>query len=67
MSGFVWAAGHIGWPLFALIVYTGFWALACDLVWRLENIPIRRLAMRMGAGWIIGVVVIVLAFRFGQP
>ncbi len=67
MSGIVWASGHIGWLLFALIVYTGLWALACDLVWRLKRISILRLALRMGIGWIIGLGVIVLAFWLGQP
>lgn len=66
MSAFFWAAGHIGWPVFALLVFTGLWWLLGDLVWRMTKIAIRRLAATMLVGWLAGFVVIVLVAFAGR-
>lgn len=60
MTAFFWSAGHLGWGFFALLVFSGLWWLAYDLVWRLRDMPGARLATRMGAGWIVGVALILL-------
>lgn len=58
MTGFVWASGHLGWGIFALVVFTGLWLLLADLYWRATDVRITRLGVAMGAGWAIGVAVI---------
>ena len=60
MSTFAWSAGHLGWGLFALLVFSGVWLLVTDLVWRLRSIAIRRLLTLMACGWVVGVVLIAL-------
>ena len=62
MNAFAWDAGHLGWGLFALLVYTGVWLLASDLTWRLTNIAIRRLLTVMACIWTVGVALIVWWF-----
>lgn len=62
MSGFLWTSGHLGWGLFALIVFTGLWVLLGDLVWRLKNVAITKLAAALAAGWMVGAAVIALAY-----
>ena len=66
MSEFFWTSGHLGWGIFVLAVFTGLWWLLSDLVWRLRNVRIGRLAMAMSAGWIIGVGLILLGFYLGN-
>ncbi len=66
MSDFFWSSGHMGWGIFALVVFTGLWWLLADLVWRLKSIGIGRLAIAMASGWIIGVGLIFLGFYFGN-
>ena len=61
MNGFFWTSGHLGWGIFALVVFTGLWTLLSDLVWRLKNVRIGRLAVAMSIGWSIGVGLIFLA------
>lgn len=63
MNEFFWtSSGHLGWGIFALVVFTGLWWLLSDLVWRLRNVRIGRLAVAMSIGWIIGVGLILLVF-----
>lgn len=62
MSGFFWTSGHLGWGIFALIVFTGLWWLLADVYWRLKNTRIGGLVIAMGVGWLIGAGLIVLAF-----
>jgi hypothetical protein len=62
MNGFFWTSGHLGWGIFALAVFTGLWWLLSDLVWRLSNVRIGRLAVVMLIGWVIGVGLILLRF-----
>jgi len=66
VNGFLWASGHLGWPLFALIVLTGLCWLAMDLVWRLTSIGVRRLAATAFVVWIVGMAVILLGFWVRQ-
>lgn len=64
MNGFFWASGHLGWGVFALLVFTGLWCLLFDLIWRLSNVRIGGLAVAMSIGWIVGVGLILLGFHF---
>lgn len=66
MNGFIWASGHLGWGIFALLVFTGLWFLLTDLYWRLTKIKTARLLMTMTAGWVIGVGLILLTFYAGN-
>jgi len=64
MSGFLWESGHLVWSVFALMVFSGLWLLLSDVVWRLWNTTIVRLAAVMATAWIAGVVLIGLGFYF---
>ena len=66
MNGFFWTSGHLGWGIFALVVFTGLWTLLSDLVWRLKNVRIGRLAVAMSIGWIMGAGLILLGFYLGN-
>ncbi len=66
MNGFFWTAGHFGWGIFALVVFTALWCLLSDLVWRLSNVKIGRLAMALAIGWILGGGLILLGFYLGS-
>lgn len=66
MSGFFWASGHLGWGIFALVVFSGFWWLLADLVWRLISASFRRLAVAISIGWIVGVGLILLGVYLGN-
>ena len=66
MNGLLWTSGHLGWDIFALIVFTGLWCLLADLVWRLQSVKIGRLAAAMTIGWIIGIGLIWLGFYLGE-
>lgn len=62
MNEFFWASGHLGWGVFALVVFTALWGLFSDLVWRLRNVRIGKLAVAMSIGWIVGAGLILLGF-----
>jgi predicted membrane channel-forming protein YqfA (hemolysin III family) len=62
MNEFFWTSGHLGWGIFALVVFTALWGLFSDLVWRSRNVRIGKLAVAMSIGWIVGVGVIFLGF-----
>lgn len=66
MHEFFWVSGHLGWGAFALAVFTGLWLLLVDLVWRLQNRGIGRLAVMMSIGWIVGAGLILLGFYLGS-
>lgn len=66
MNSFFWASGHLGWGIFAFVVFTGVWWLLCDLVWRLKSVRIGWFAAAMSIGWIIGVALILLRFYLGD-
>lgn len=63
MSGFFWISGHLGWGIFALLLFTGLWWLLSDLVWRLSRVRIRQLVVLMAGGWLGGFAVILLVFH----
>lgn len=65
MSHFFWQSGHLGWCFYALAVFTGIWVLVSDLVWRLKNAPLRRVASWMCVGWLLGAALIVALARPG--
>ncbi len=66
MSSFFWTSDHLGWGIFALVVFTCFWLLLSDLFWRLRSIKIDRLLAAMCTGWVIGLALIVLGFYFSH-
>lgn len=66
MSGFFWTSGHLGWGIFAVVVFTVLWALLSDLVWRLHRIRIHQLTAGMTLGWIVGVAFVLLGFYLGH-
>jgi hypothetical protein len=66
MKDFFWASGHLGWGIFSLAVFTVLWWLLADLVWRVKNVRISRLAIMMSAGWILGAGLIVLGSCLGS-
>jgi len=66
MNGFFWSSGHLGWGIFALVVFTCLWLLLADLVWRLRSIRIHRLIVGMSIGWIIGVGFVLFGFYLGS-
>jgi hypothetical protein len=59
MMTFFWSSGHIGWPLFAVIVFSVLILLATDIVWRMLRIQVRRLLCLTALFWVIGVAVAV--------
>lgn len=62
MNGFFWTAGHLGWGIFAVAVFTGLWILLSDFCWRMKSVRIVLFGATMAAGWMIGVVLILLGF-----
>lgn len=66
MSTFFWEFGHLGWGIFAIIVFTGLWCLLSDLVWRLHRVRIHQLTIGMIVGWVIGALFILIGFHFGH-
>jgi hypothetical protein len=66
MSGFFWASGHLGWGIFALVVFSGLWWLLADLVWRLKSVRFRRLAVTMLIGWMVGIGLILVGACLGS-
>lgn len=62
MSAFFWASDHLGWGVFAIVVFTGAWWLLVDLVWRLKTVRIVNLAVFAAAGWLVGIGLIVVGF-----
>jgi hypothetical protein len=61
MDDFFWDCGRLGWGAFSVLVFSMLWFLAGDLVWRLCNVRIGRLALSMAIGWTAGAGAIVLA------
>lgn len=64
MNAFFWSSGHLGWGVFALVVFTGLWLLTGDLVWRVKTSRFSRLAIGVAAGWLVGAAFIVLGYAF---
>lgn len=66
MSPFLWSSGHLGWGLFAVIVFTALWCLLGDVYWRLQNTRLSRFLPALAVGWAIGIGAIVLAFHLAN-
>lgn len=66
MNGFLWASGHLGWGIFAVAVFTGFWVLLTDVYWRLKRTRMVWFLAMTTSGWVIGVGLIVLGFWLGN-
>lgn len=64
VNDFFWSSGHLGWGVFAVVVFSGLWLLLADVIWRLRNIKIRRFAAIMAMGWLVGSLLIVLGFAW---
>jgi len=62
MNGFLWTFGHLGWGIFAVLVFSGLWLLLSDLCWRLLAICIGRLLALLAIGWMLGIGCIVFGF-----
>lgn len=57
MTPFFWSAGHIGWPIFGIIVFSAVCILGSDIVWRLVRVSFRKLLLCTGVIWVAGVVI----------
>lgn len=55
MTRFFWSAGHIGWPLFGLIVFSVLCLLTVDVIWRALKVSFRKLLIGAIVVWVIGV------------
>lgn len=66
MNGFFWTSGHLGWGIFAIVVFTALWCILSDLIWRLRNIRIHQLTIGMVVSWVVGILFILLGFHFGH-
>lgn len=64
MTLFFWSGGHIGWPLFGLIVFSACCLIVADIVWRVARFPFRRLLLAAGMVWAIGVAAVVARYCF---
>lgn len=63
MSAFFWTSGHLGWGFFALLVFSVLWFLLTDFFWRKRKRHIAWFLVEMAAGWLAGVLLLVLAFH----
>lgn len=63
MSAFFWSAGHLGWGVFLMLVYSCACLLVGDLVWRLVTLRARTLVAVLGLAWVLGIVVIFVAMH----
>jgi len=59
MTSFFWSQGHLGWPLFGVLVYSVLFLLAGDIVWRLTPAPFRKILAVMALVWAAGMAVLV--------
>lgn len=60
MNDFFWVSGHLGWELFAVIVFTGLWWLVADVFWRMKRMARARFARLVCIGWLAGIGLILL-------
>lgn len=57
MTPFLWSAGHIGWPIFGIVVFSAVCILVSDVVWRIVQVSSRKLLLSSCAIWVAGVVI----------
>jgi len=62
MTPFVWSAGHIGWPLFGILVFSALCLLATDIVWRTTRTSFRKLGACVALTWMIGITMALIAY-----
>lgn len=60
MPAWIYADGHLGWTLFAVLVYTLLAMLVVDYAWRRVTISVWRLLGVAGAIWLAGAVLLVM-------
>lgn len=58
-ADFFWSEGHIGWPLFSIVVFTILCLVVTDVVWRVVRMSFRNLLICAVLVWIVGMVVLV--------
>lgn len=66
MSKLFWTSGHFGWTFFAFVVLTALGFIVIDLVWRLTNMGIRKIALMAIVGWAAGIILILLVIPSGR-
>lgn len=59
MMSFFWSGGHIGWPLFAIIVFSVCCLVVADIVWRVTRFPFRRLLLAAATAWAVGAAAVI--------
>ena len=64
MTPFVWSEGHIGWPLFSILVFSGLYLLVTDIAWRLVRVPARSLLICACVIWLVGVACLIAFLWF---
>ncbi|MGN8158615.1 hypothetical protein ACS8Y6_09860 [Salinisphaera sp. RV14] len=63
MPGWLYTDGHLGWALFAALVYTGAGVLVGDYVWRRVTIPAKLLLAAAVGVWVLGLIGLSVALR----
>lgn len=62
MTPFVWSAGHIGWPLFGILVFSGLFLLVTDIVWRTVRMPFGKLFLCASVIWAVGIAIALILY-----
>ena len=62
MTPFFWSGGHLGWPLFGIVVLSFTCLFVADIVWRHVRLPIWKLLVAVGGVWLAGVVALVALY-----
>ncbi|KEZ77881.1 hypothetical protein [Salinisphaera hydrothermalis] len=50
--------GHLGWPLFTVMAYSGFGMLVADYVWRRVTMPAKWLFTGLLGIWLLGLLLL---------
>lgn len=56
MLGWFYTEGHLGWALFAALVYSGVGVLVTDYVWRRVTMSTRLLLAAAVGLWVLGLI-----------
>ncbi|MDA3919342.1 MAG: hypothetical protein PF501_01470 [Salinisphaera sp.] len=56
MTDWFWSHGHLAWPLFVALVYSGVLVLLADYCWRLVTLPARQILAGVLAVWLLGLI-----------
>lgn len=60
IADFFWSEGHVGWPLFGIIVFSVLCLLVTDVVWRLVQIAYCKLLVCVVLVWLVGILGLVI-------